>query len=285
VPSRAGNANSVTRAAKEFIEDKSSDGIRICDACNRGECPGRSLQTKVLQSLQDSMNSGAVTLRKGSSSSSSASQKEFDGPLILNLLETEPGAPRQFEFTRGEISNFDNPDQAPPAEGHFEFKNKTASVCAVKLQVSRADKNWALVETARPSFTAVAPGESVYCSFDPQEDEEGHLDLIVLHGNPNPFIPGTRLVTYTRTNPDVVSPCASIPAFTAASAYKISAVSKNVLIKLREENGQVRICPREGNSVERIGWMQRFVFGKRTIGNKIDFETNTTLIKPIFSIE
>jgi hypothetical protein len=279
VPPRGGNANSITRAAKEFIDDKSSESIRICDACYRGECTGRSLQTKVLQSLQNS--SGASTLRKGSSS---ASQREPDGPLILNLLETEVGAPKRFEFTRGEISNFDNPEQAPPTSGHFEFKNKTSSVCAVKLQVSRSDKNWALVETARPSFTAVAPGESLHCTFDSREGKESDLDLIVLYGNPNPFQPGTRLVIYTRTNPDAVSPCASIPAFSAASAFKISAVSKNAILKLREDNGAVALFPRVGNSVERIGWVQRFIFGKKTLGNKIDLETNTILIKPVFSL-
>jgi hypothetical protein len=46
-PSREASANSITKSAKAFVGDATDNGIRLCETCMRGECPGRPLQTAI----------------------------------------------------------------------------------------------------------------------------------------------------------------------------------------------------------------------------------------------
>jgi len=144
---------------------------------------------------------------------------------------------------------------------------------------------WAIVEASRPSFLAVPPSESVYCSFDAREHQEGHLDLIILYANP--YMPtGARTVCDTKApgvTVDTVSPCASIPAFCAASAFKIFANDKNAIVKVHMDGHELTVTPRNGNAIARIGLVQRLK-GLRFGGNMLDMETNSALVKNIFSV-
>jgi hypothetical protein len=176
---------------------------------------------------------------------------------------------------------------SPPQSGHFEIKNKTNMVCCVKLISGRMDKNWSLLEMVRPSFIAIEPGLSVYCSFDASENKDGKLDLIVLYDNSNMMISSGRIVSDTRApgvKADNISPCAQIPKFQSASAFKLFATDQNAIVKIIDKNGKIIVSPREGNSLERVGFMNK-INGHRFIGNKVDFSTNTTLVKCIQNVE
>ena len=307
---RPTNSNSVTKSSKAFTGDmnKEDDAIRICTQCYRGECSGRALQniiqlvlTNGLKSRSGSHRKSLSDMLKNDSNGSGASN------LVLNLTESEKTAPRRFELSRGERSSIDDPAVSPSMSGLFEFINKSGNVVAIKVQTGRADKNWAIIEAARPSFTVVLPGECVYCSFDPQEGKEGHLDVIVLHDNPNPIIAGERPIIDPRAsgvNVDTISPCALITAFRAVSGFKVLATNKNAIVKLHSGinpnevpipdandtnmtvtfGKEVYLLPRIGNAISRIGLMNR-IKGLRFRGNEIDMKTNVTLIKSMFTLQ
>jgi len=255
------------------------------------------LQTEIKTTLENVNHVGAARrksvgdiLASGSEQSAAGGVAAFaasSAQLTMNLVGSEKGAPRRFDLARGEKSSADDPSISPPVAGLFEVINKTHAVIAIKLQVGRVHANWAIIEAARPSFISVPPGESVTCSFDSRELKEGHLDVIVLHGNPN-LPSGGRVVCDTLAQGvtvDTISPCAAIPQFTAAAAFKIFANDKNAILKVRDaasSGGGVAVIPRSGNALSRIGVLQR-IKGLRFGGNKVDMETNCTLVKSIFS--
>ena len=285
-PLRNEGLNSVVKEAREFTDTFCDAGVRVCHACHRGECPGKTLRSKVL---------GIFTgyERRQQNRKSIAAMAQIDESfvnttkgMVLNLLDTEKGYPKQFELNKGEKSNVDRSDVTPPVSGLFEIKNKTNEMVAVKLLDSRADKTWFLLEMTRPSFMVLLPGECLHCTFDPREQRDAKMDIIVVHDHPIPNDSGSRVVWDTRSDgatAQSISPCAFIPKFEAASSFKIFAHDHNALLKIHRVEGELKVSPRLGNGVDRIGILQR-INGHRFFGNKVDFDTNCTLVKANVSV-
>ena len=214
--------NSISQEVVSFLGEEEEDELRICVACLRGECPGRILKNKTKATLEASVPKNYQKIARGQSAGDDEEEEDFGEKLGLNDFK---GNVKALVLTRGEISNDQAPSsKSPAASGHFEFMNKTSQCCAIKVFKSNENKNLSLIEASRPSFVSVPPGGSVNCAFDASQ-KEGHLDLVVLHDNPERVGAGTtRLVIETNTpgaSADSISSCAAIPKFECAELYKI----------------------------------------------------------------
>ena len=208
--------------------------------------------------------------------------------VVISAKSFTSRYPKQFVLSKGEKSSIDRPDVTPPVSGLFEIKNKTNEVVAVKLSASRMDKTWSLLEMTRPSFMVILPGECLHCTFDPRENKDAKMDIVILHSNPIPKVAGTRVVWDTRgqgVSAESISSCAFIPKFEAASSFKVFAHDRNALLKIQDTEDQegLSVSTRLGNGVDRIGVLQR-INGHRFAGNKVDFDTNCTLVKSVVSV-
>ena len=289
-PLRDSESNSVVISAKSFTSTPADEKVRICHACHRGECSGEVLRSKVLDVFtgyerRRQTRKSLATLAEGDESLGLADTAKA---MVFNLLDTEKGYPKQFVLSKGEKSSIDRPDVTPPVSGLFEIINKTNEVVAVKLSASRMDKTWSLLEMTRPSFMVILPGECLHCTFDPRENKDAKMDIVILHSNPIPKVAGTRVVWDTRgqgVSAESISSCAFIPKFEAASSFKVFAHDRNALLKIQDTEDQegLSVSTRLGNGVDRIGVLQR-INGHRFAGNKVDFDTNCTLVKSVVSV-
>jgi len=251
--------------------------VRLCNGCRRGECPNLAIKTKIRQQL-DTENKGesskiekfqmkfAAKLEEAVSTVLSDSQ---NNSCVINLLRGsyygENGMPKR------------SGNKPLSVSGYFELYNKTNEVIAIKLLKSVENQKF---EYPRPSYYTIPPRDAVYGFFSPDEPE---IHLVILHDNPN-TIPTDKAVLYdTRApgaSPDRISLSARIDQFQRIQVYHIPSQGKNVLLKYK---GLGLMEPRNGNTLDRVGWMGRFQ-GRRFTDGKIDYETNVTSMSIGYSL-
>lgn len=115
--------------------------------------------------------------------------------------------------------------------------------------------------------------------FDPSIES---LDLFILWENISSISNDSALVFDTRAHgvtQDKISRCARVSEFQKVFVYTLNACQKNILLKYKG-NGIV-MC-RNGDSIFRVGLVGKLQ-GKQFIDNKIDYSTNISDPKLLFS--
>jgi hypothetical protein len=299
----------VTKAAAEFVARRGGDDttpldaaaldqeIRICEFCLRGESPGTALTKRVMN---------AVAGKRGVKKITQLIHKD-DEDNVLNTLGqvvSEMGLGEQQDahmtpvpLVRGSKADMDfGTDSVAPRSGHFEFLNKTKYMVAVKLTSfirSGQEMGDIIDDIARPYYIAVPPGESVRAEFEHTKIDES-LVIHVLYEHPYPFVK-TGLVTDTKKvkSLDQISACANITHFERACSWRVNAVHKNCILKLKPatsvaagaDTGGLELVPRKGTAVARVG-LVNWMTSKSTVEdqNSIDFETNCVMCKHVVSV-
>ncbi len=282
----------------------STEAVRICRGCRRGECPSRVLKEKVRHMLDEEagvtssarsnrvgkfqarvgakleeavnqlgdVGESTASNRRGSSLFSSKAQVSDPLTLLASL-------PLKRGSYYGENHMMKKAGSKPLAvSGYFEIFNKSREIFALK--VLRNDECNSKFEIPRPSFLAIPPNEAVYGFFDPEKDR---LAIVVLFKNPNK-IPSDKAVVYdTRapgTNPSRISGCARIDQMEQVQVYMADSVGKNVLLKYKG-SGIVQV--REGTSADRVGFFG-YLQGRRFNEGMLDFQTNIDRLHVSYSI-
>jgi hypothetical protein len=304
------NASSVSREVARKLDVKEPSTVKLCKGCIRGDSPGEEICGQVLGLLQaaarKSKSKGGSSLAEararalnktssaggGSSSyhdtasvakrTTEANSKEKTalarlgttlGDTLGILAPTDDQPSTHIQLSRGIAYGGGRGDGSePPLAGYFELTNKSRKVVAVKLLVKGGNP---LFEAARPSYTAIAPGESVNGHFS--SAQEG-LELIVLTGNPHAI--GSPLSVDTRkpnAHVDRISDAAKIPQFKEFNMFRMTCTKANCLLKVKE-GGIVEA--RVGDSVGRIGVFAKLQ-GKRWRKGELDYNTNISAVHPI----
>ena len=303
------DSSSVSRGVARKLDVKEPSTVKLCKGCVRGDAPGEEICNQVLTLLQaaskKSKSKGGTSslaeararaLNKtssaggGSSSyhdSSSAAKRTAEnnskeksalerlgttlGDTLGVLAPSDDQPSTHIQLSRG-VEYGGGRGSEPPLAGYFELTNKSRKVVAVKLLVKGGNP---LFEAARPSYTAVAPGESVNGHFS--SAQEG-LELIVLTGNPHAL--GSPLSIDTRkpnAHVDRISDAAKIPQFKEFNMFRMTCTKANCLLKVKD-GGIVEA--RVGDSVGRIGIFAKLQ-GKRWRKGELDYNTNISAVHPI----
>lgn len=300
VPGSAVESSSITRAAAKACENTSED-VKVCHGCLRGETPGDEIiaicraaleaaNKKLIKrpnALAEARERAAI---KGSSGAAAHDIKRKTAEAIpkqksnleklattvgdhLGILErSEAGGPSvQIALTRGAI--FRAGLGTAPIKGYFEINNKSREVVCIKLLVKGGNP---VFETPRPSYMAIPPAGCASAMF-----EHDHLEIIVLHSNPFPPAPSMVFDTTekmgwtgTSTSADRISPSAQVAKFGKFRIFKANAPQANCLLKYKG-NGVLE-C-RRGDSLGRIGLIAKLT-GKRHVAGEIDYDTNISAL-------
>jgi len=304
------NSNSVAKSASSLCQSK-EETVKICRACQRGECPGddikgsvRSAIEKIEKQKQKRSNplteareraaaKGANTFHEQAAAAAKkkASNEQPKQQSTVDKLATRLGdklgvlevgdenrpsvtiaLSRGVLFGRGVQTT---PSSVPPIRGYFELLNKSSEVFCAKLLIRGGNP---LFEASRPSFYAVPPTGVLSALFETSQE---HLELIVLFENPSP--PNASMVFDTRSgwtgalSPDRISQCAAVGRFKRFKIFKINADESNVMLKYKG-NGAVEV--RNGDSMSRIGLIAKLA-GKRHAPGEIDYDFNISAIHDI----
>ena len=270
----------------EIIDNKKDELVnKQCNGCRKGEIIGDDLKKTIRKILEKELSDPPTSKDAKSTgildSSFMLNSKNFiSSPAAINLT-LERGSCYN-EYGTEHQSKHNRAKKGIPISGYFEILNKSDKFIAVKLLYAGGNLKF---ESTKPSYFVIPPKHLMNTFFDPSN--KNGLELILLTGNPNPTPPSDKRVVYdTRSAgvlPELISPCAQISEFRNIMFHRIPSCAKNVLLKYKIDDisgADGTIIPRSGNSISRIGLLNRLQ-GKRFAVDKLDYSTNVTSIESL----
>lgn len=272
---------------------------RTCNGCKRGECPGDSIKVAIRTELEGggsnqepingteptpggNISKQAAILKKRGQDIEKKMNKMIGAVFEAPSSGSPPAVPIQLLRGNGFAAITDSDARSEvnlPANGYFEFVNKSGVFCCVKLLISTSHQQQKF-EIPRPSYISVPPMGTIHGFFEPDIEI---LNLLVLFDNPNilnskkTYNFDTRGIGMTI---DKISDFARVDAFRKVASYHIACKDRNVLLK---HKGMGFVKPRHGDSIGRIGLFQ-LISGKRSAEGQLDYSTNVNFVRLAYTL-